>query len=124
MDEVGQKYTILVVDDNPANLDILCALLKPTYRVKVAIGGEQALKLVSRKSPDLILLDVIMPGVDGYEVCSRLKADPNTSEIPIILVTANDPDIINDKGLDIIGCICKPVTTKSLELMLMKCFPE
>jgi putative two-component system response regulator len=83
------KPTILVVDDTPDNLSLMSGLLKDTYRVKLAINGEKALQLAQADSkPDLILLDIMMPGMSGYEVCEILKADPGTRDIPIIFLTA------------------------------------
>jgi putative two-component system response regulator len=86
---VHDKPSILVVDDTPGNLAVMTALLKDDYRVKVAHNGERALRLVSSgERPALILLDVMMPGLDGYEVCRRLKSDPATEAIPVIFLTA------------------------------------
>ena len=85
----SQKQTILVVDDTPENIDVLSGILNQEYRVKVALNGERALKIAASDSPpDLILLDVMMPGMDGYEVCRRLKGDEATHDIPVIFVTA------------------------------------
>jgi len=79
---------ILIVDDTPLNLGVISGALKDFYKTKVATNGEKALALASAdEKPDLILLDVMMPGMDGYEVCTRLKADPATSEIPVIFLT-------------------------------------
>jgi len=79
---------ILIVDDTPLNIGVISGALKDSYKTKVATNGEKALVLASAKDkPDLILLDIMMPGMDGYEVCSRLKADPSTSEIPVIFLT-------------------------------------
>ncbi|MBY6186396.1 two-component system response regulator [Marinobacter hydrocarbonoclasticus] len=82
------KPTILVVDDIPENIDVLVGILKPDYQIKVALDGVTALKIVEQSPPDLILLDIMMPEVDGLEVCRRLKAQPMTSPIPVIFVTA------------------------------------
>ncbi len=88
MNESANK-SVLVVDDNQANIDILKVILGGHYTVKVATGGRLALKVAfSSKPPDLILLDVMMPEMDGYEVCRLLKADERTRKIPIIFVTA------------------------------------
>jgi putative two-component system response regulator len=87
--DFSNRPTILVVDDTPDNLTLISGLLKDTYKVKVANSGERALKAVQGDGrPDLILLDIMMPGMDGYEVCRRLVADPATSDIPIIFLTA------------------------------------
>jgi putative two-component system response regulator len=83
------RRTILVVDDTPDNLTVLADLLKDEYRVKLANGGAKALKLAAAEPrPDLILLDVMMPEVDGHAVIRQLKADPNTADIPVIFLTA------------------------------------
>jgi putative two-component system response regulator len=84
----GQKSALLIVDDTPENLTLLGELLSPHYQVLVATSGQQALKLATTRHPDLILLDVMMPDMDGYAVLSNLKADHKTSEIPVIFVTA------------------------------------
>lgn len=82
MNEVHEKQTVLIVDDSPENITVLGALLRMDYNVRVATNGEKALKIIeSENPPDLILLDVIMPGIDGYEVCRRLKADSRTQNI-------------------------------------------
>jgi PleD family two-component response regulator len=82
---------ILIVDDTPANLTVLSAILgKRGYRVRPAINGMLALKAAQKAAPDLILLDVQMPGQDGYEVCRQLQADPQTRAIPVIFISALD----------------------------------
>ena len=82
---------ILIVDDTPANLNVLSAILgKRGYRVRPAINGTLALKAAQKAAPDLMLLDVQMPGLDGYEVCRQLKADAQTRAIPVIFISALD----------------------------------
>jgi PleD family two-component response regulator len=82
---------ILIVDDTPANLNVLSAILgKRGYRIRPAINGALALKAAQKAAPDLILLDVQMPGIDGYEVCRQLKADAQTRAIPVIFISALD----------------------------------
>ncbi|MGO9118054.1 MAG: PP2C family protein-serine/threonine phosphatase [Desulfomonilaceae bacterium] len=89
MAEVDRKPKILIVDDTPENIQILMGTLKDQYTIVAAINGEKALKMaVAEPRPDLILLDIMMPGMDGYEVCRRLKADEQARDIPIIFVTA------------------------------------
>jgi len=83
-----KKATILCVDDTPVNLFLLVELLKGSYRVKTATNGPHALQIVTANPPDLILLDVMMPDMDGYEVCRRLKANETTGEIPVLFLTA------------------------------------
>ncbi len=81
--------TILIVDDEPANLSMLSHLLRPDYQVRAANSGESALRVAtSEPRPDLILLDVMMPGMDGYTVLDRLRKNPATVDIPVIFVTA------------------------------------
>src|SRR5947209_18392225 len=81
--------TILVVDDTPTNIAVLTEILRGDYRVLAAINGEQALKIAGGDPPpDLILLDVMVPGMTGHEVCQRLKAESRTRKIPAVFVTA------------------------------------
>ncbi|MBF0588857.1 MAG: response regulator [Magnetococcales bacterium] len=83
------KKMILLVDDTPDNIDVLSGILNDTYKIKVALNGKRALTIAgSQPQPDLILLDVMMPDMDGFEVCRRLKSEPKTSDIPVIFVTA------------------------------------
>jgi len=84
-----EQKLILVVDDTPLNISVITGALKDTYRTKVATSGAKALAIaVADEKPDLILLDVMMPEMDGYEVCRRLKANPTVREIPVIFLTA------------------------------------
>ena len=86
----NNKSTVLIVDDSPDTLTMLSGLLKDDYRIKIASKGEQALAIAaSIPPPDLILLDIMMPEIDGYEVCTRLKADAQTKNIPVIFLTAS-----------------------------------
>ncbi|MBS4098294.1 MAG: hybrid sensor histidine kinase/response regulator [Sulfuricella sp.] len=109
---LAREATILVVDDVPDNLDLLVELLDDEYRVKAANGGERALKILeSGKLPDLILLDVMMPEMDGFEVCRRLKANPATADIPVIFLTAMGGEAVNvTQGLELgaVDYISKP----------------
>ena len=107
------KATILVVDDMPENLALMNGLLKGEYKVKVASGGEKALKIVaSDPQPDLILLDIVMPGMDGYEVCRRLKRDPKSMNIPVIFLTAKHEMEDEQMGLELgaVDYITKPIS--------------
>ncbi len=118
MTAVGGKPTILIVDDTPGNLTLLSDALKSDYRTKAAVNGEKALKLACfGPSPDLILLDVMMPGMDGYEVCRRLKANSATSDIPIIFVTAMNEVEDETKGLELGGA---DYVTKPISVPIMK----
>lgn len=95
-----KKAVLLVVDDSPDNLAFLSSLLRGSYRVKVATSGQRALDIVAEdEKPDLILLDIMMPGLDGYEVCRRLKRDPESSQIPVIFLTAKSDVVDEEIGL-------------------------
>ncbi|MGI1945656.1 HD domain-containing phosphohydrolase [Shewanella glacialipiscicola] len=106
------KATVLIVDDTPENIDILVGILSDDYKIKVAIDGPRALALVAKSRPDLILLDVMMPGMNGYEVCKLLKQDPLTSHIPVIFVTALSEVADETQGfaLGAVDYITKPVS--------------
>lgn len=103
---------ILIVDDSPSNIQVLAEILRGDYRVKVATGGQAALELVGKEDgrPDLILLDVMMAEMDGYEVCRRLKEDPATQAIPVIFVTARNDARDEEYGLALgaVDYITKP----------------
>lgn len=108
-----EKATILAVDDTPDNLLLISGLLKQDYHVRVANGGERAIKIAqSDTPPDLILLDIMMPDIDGYAVCKILKADENTSHIPIIFLTAKTEVEDETSGLEIgaVDYITKPIS--------------
>ena len=113
-----EKPTILVVDDTPDNLTLVSNLLKKDYRVRVAISGEKALKIaLSEVPPDLILLDVMMPVMDGYEVCQQLRSNTLTAHIPIIFLTAKSEVEDERKGLSLGASdyITKPISPPILE---------
>lgn len=105
-----EKPLILIVDDNPTNIDLLLATLKDTYRFGVCKQGESALEYVEKIKPNLILLDIMMPGMDGFEVCSILKRNPETALIPIIFITAMQDTASKTKGLELgaVDYITKP----------------
>jgi phosphoserine phosphatase RsbU/P len=101
MTQVDQK-TVLVVDDAPANIQIVNSILKDIYKIRIATNGSKALELVKvTPLPDLILLDVVMPEMDGYEVCTRLKLDPETRDIPVIFLTGQTEVEDETKGFDV-----------------------
>jgi diguanylate cyclase (GGDEF)-like protein/PAS domain S-box-containing protein len=109
----ANKATVLVVDDTPDDISLISGLLKDDYYVKVANNGETVLRIAaSDHPPDLILLDNMMPGMDGYEVCQRLKADPKTRDIPVIFLTAKADVVDEEKGLELGAAdyITKPIT--------------
>ncbi len=102
--------TILVVDDTPANIDLLVEILSPEYHVRAASNGERALRIVDSKPPDLILVDIMMPDMDGYEVCRRIKQNPAARKIPLIFVTTMNSTEDERKGLELgaVDYITKP----------------
>ena len=116
MDNIS-NCTILVVDDTEANIDILVAALDTEYEVSVAMDGESALEIVNTDPPDLILLDIMMPGMDGYEVCRRIKSEPKTSGIPIIFITSMNEVQNKTMGLEL-GAV--DYITKPFEVMEVK----
>lgn len=108
-----ERLTVLVVDDTPDNLSLLGDLLKDDYRVKIATNGEKALRIArSIPPPDLILLDIMMPGMDGYEVCRQLKSDAATQDIPVIFLTARTEMEDEQHGLALgaVDYITKPIS--------------
>lgn len=111
-----EKQTILVVDDTPENIDILVGILKNNYKVKAAPNGEKALKAIEKSPPDLILLDVMMPVMDGYETCRRLKETDIYREIPIIFITAKTQtdDIVKGFEVGAVDYITKPFNPTEL----------
>jgi len=107
------QATILAVDDSPENIDVLSGALRPHYKVKVALNGEKALQIANvSPRPDIILLDVMMPDIDGYEVCRRLKENPGTAGIPIIFITAKREISDEQHGFELgaVDYISKPVS--------------
>ena len=111
-DATLEKATILVVDDVPDNLTLMSDLLKRTYRIKVANNGRKALAIAAADRPDLILLDVMMPGMDGHAVCRELKRDAGTKDIPVIFLTARTEPEDEEKGFEMgaVDYIAKPIS--------------
>lgn len=105
------KPRLLVVDDQPINIQVMHQIFASQYQVFMATSGQQALDFCHKTPPDLVLLDVVMPGMDGFEVCQALKADPTTSDIPVIFVTAHTDAAQETRGLDVgaVDFISKPV---------------
>jgi len=113
MNDPIEKQAVLVVDDTPANIQVLMETLKDDYRIVAAVNGERALQLAaSDPPPDIILLDIMMPEMDGYEVCAKLKADAKTRDIPIIFITAMSDTQDEAKGLELgaLDYITKPIS--------------
>lgn len=107
-----ERLSILVVDDIEANIDILLAILGEKYDVMVAMNGTKAIELAMKEKPDLILLDVMMPGVDGYDVCKTLKSECRTAGIPVIFITSKDDveDEAHGLSLGAVDYITKPIS--------------
>jgi putative two-component system response regulator len=115
---IGDRPTVLIVDDTPENLTVIGELLSADYLVRAAISGERALRLVhSSPRPDLILLDVMMPGMDGYAVMEHLQRDHQTRDIPVIFITALDQQTDQLHGFDLgaVDYITKPIQPPVLE---------
>jgi putative two-component system response regulator len=106
-----RQQSVLVIDDTPANLSLLNQLLRPLYRVRLASSGSRGLELVGMQAPDLVLLDIMMPEMDGYEVCRRLKGNPATAGIPIIFLTAKVDAADEELGFELgaVDFIHKPI---------------
>jgi len=111
-----RKSVILIVDDMASNIQVLATALAGDYEVLFATSGSEALTIAARELPDLVLLDVVMPDLDGYEVCRRLKADPLTADIPVVFVTALSEEADEAQGLDAgaIDYIFKPISSAIL----------
>jgi len=109
-------HTILIVDDNPANLGVVADYLEYAFTIFTAMDGADALETAATIMPDLILLDVMMPGIDGFEVCQRLKADPKTQDIPIIFMTAlaSTDDKIKGFTVGAVDYVTKPIHQEEL----------
>jgi len=113
---ISEKTKILIVDDTPENLDILQGLLQDEYQLFAAPAGEIAIQIAKKQVPDLILLDIMMPGMDGYEVCRQLKADESTKDIPVIFITAKVETNDEVKGFNVGGVdyITKPFSPQAV----------
>lgn len=117
------KKTVLAVDDSPENLDVLKGQLTPDYIVKAAINGAVALKIASKRPPDIVLLDVRMPGMDGFEVCQALKQDSTTRDVPVIFVTGEDDAEIRAAATKagVADILSKPVDSNVLRETIERC---
>ena len=106
---------ILIVDDNPVNIDFLVELLKE-YDARTVIDGRSALAAVKEEKPDVILLDILMPGMDGFEVCKKLKESPKTEDIPVIFLSASHETESIVKAFEVGGVdyISKPYKTQEV----------
>jgi diguanylate cyclase (GGDEF)-like protein len=111
LEDAQRPPRLVVVDDQPVNIQAPCKAFQADHQVLMATTGEQALKLAVAQQPDLVLLDVVMPGMDGHEVCRRLKADEATRDIPVIFVTAHNDEAAETQGLALgaVDFISKPI---------------
>ncbi len=117
MDLDNSKLHILIVDDTLRNIQVLGTILRQErYQINVAQNGKQALDVVSKVRPDLILLDVMMPEMDGFEACRHLKEDPGTADIPVIFLTAKveTEDIVKGFELGAVDYVTKPFNPTEL----------
>ena len=102
MTQADARKTVLLVDDAPENIQVVNSILKDIYKIRIATNGPKALNLAKADPlPDLVLLDVMMPGMDGYEVCQRLKSDPATREIPVIFLTGQTEVADETRGFEV-----------------------
>ncbi len=115
----GERPTILVVDDTPDNLTLLSGIFKDEYRVKIAHSGEKALQICQTDNPpDLILLDIMMPGMDGFEVAQKLREHPSSEHIPVVFVTAMTDEAARLRGMELgaVDFVTKPIDPDSLKV--------
>ena len=116
MTDLGGKAVILAVDDTPENLDVVKGALGDKYVIKAAINGMIALKIAEKAPPDLILLDIRMPGMDGFEVIERLKANVETRDIPVIFLTGESDGDTEQRAMELgaKGFVIKPIDVDTL----------
>ena len=108
----NDKNRVLIVDDEPGNIKILSSVLAPDYALSVATSGAQALQIAEVQAPDIVLLDMVMPEMDGIQVCEALKANEVTKNIPVIFVTSMSDSVNEERGLDAgaVDYISKPIS--------------
>lgn len=106
------KNRVLIVDDEPGNIKILSSVLAGDYALSVATGGAQALQIAEVQAPDIVLLDMVMPEMDGIQVCEALKANEATKNIPVIFVTSMSDSVNEERGLEAgaVDYISKPIS--------------
>ena len=123
MDELEKRPVVLAVDDTPENLDVVKGLLTPRFIVRAAVNGMMALKIVEKQPPDLILLDIRMPHMDGFEVCRKLKANTASADIPIIFLTGESDAASEADALaaGAAGYITKPINPDALLTKIDAC---
>lgn len=118
MTDLQKNARILIVDDEPGNIELLAALFEEQYEVLFAVNGEKALELAARYRPDCILLDLIMPGMSGFEVCSRLKFERQTAELPIVFITGQGDAETETRGLELGASdfVTKPINPLAVKI--------
>lgn len=118
--------TVLIVDDSRINIDVLVRILKADYKLGVSLNGNHALEFARKHRPDLILLDIIMPRMDGFEVCRKLKSDPVTRDIPVIFITAMDQPDHKQTGFECGGTdyITKPFESFEIRTKIHTCLGQ
>ena len=116
MADTPEKAVILAVDDTPENLDVVKGVLGADYIIRAAINGRIALKIAEKQLPDLILLDIMMPEMDGYEVCEKLKSNTQTAGIPVVFLTGSQDGSSQEKAFDLgaVDFITKPINSSAL----------
>lgn len=113
----NDRPTLLVIDDAPSNIEVIRNILVDTYRVKVATNGPAGIKIAQKEPhPDLILLDIVMPDMDGYAVCRQLKENPVTASIPVLFVTgtADDEEKLKGLAMGAKGFLMKPLQSEAV----------
>ncbi|GHV41713.1 hypothetical protein AGMMS49546_18220 [Spirochaetia bacterium] len=113
----SKKFSLMIVDDSGTDLTAMDAILNPDYQIYTADSGELALKLIPEKLPDLVLLDLIMPGMDGFQVLKKLKKNPNTRRIPVIFITGSDNEADEEQGfaLGVVDYVRKPFNNELIK---------
>lgn len=116
MSERSEKAVVLAVDDTPENLDVVKGALGGDYVIKAAINGMVALKIAQKAPPDLVLLDIRMPGMDGFEVMSQLQSNEMTRGIPVIFLTGESDSEVKQRAQDMgaVGFVTKPIDSEAL----------
>jgi putative two-component system response regulator len=111
------RSVILAVDDTPENLDVVKSALGADYTIRAAINGRIALKIAEKQLPDLILLDIMMPEIDGYEVCQKLKSDIRTAGIPVVFLSGEQDESSRAKAFELgaVDFITKPINVATLK---------
>ena len=119
---MNKELNILVVDDERFYINLLVELLKDKYKLYIAKSGEQALKRIADKQPDLILLDIMMPGLDGYQTCVEIKKNPQWQDIPILFLSSHTDKDSEAKAFSVgaVGYIKKPIIVDQLVISINK----